>query len=55
MEKQRKTVQEDQRIIMEPLSTAKDLWFLLQDYREYPELYPVSCLLDTETPTRWWL
>ena len=33
MQKQRKTVKEDQRIIVEPLSAVKDLSFLLQDYR----------------------
>ena len=33
MQKQRETVKEDQRIIVEPLSAVKDLSFLLQDYR----------------------
>ena len=32
------------------LSRVKDLWFFLKGYREYSEPYPMSRLIDAETP-----
>ena len=60
MWKQRKTVKGNQIIIMQSLSTVKELYFLLKYYRWCSELYPISCFIDTETSTRrkklttWW-
>ena len=34
-------------------SLVKDLQFFFRDYRLYSELYPMICLIDAETLTRW--
>ena len=34
------------------LRTIKNLQFFLKGYREYSDLYPVSCTIDTRTPGR---
>ena len=53
MWKQKKKVKGDQIIIMYSLNIVRDLQFLLEGCRQYSEPYPVSYVIDAETPTRW--